>query len=131
MNEVNDTLDKITTSWNHYFWKNKFCQNRINFTSEIKTNYYGDILSYFNDTLALLTDINPKKEFNKSIFQTIGVLQLIYTQQDLIDELLYIFKLPQSTKGDKNPNRDIRNELIGHPIRRKPKDNELISSVFF
>jgi hypothetical protein len=131
MKIVNETLEKITDSWNYYFWKNKFCQNRINFNEEIKTNYYGDILSYFNDTLVLLTDIKPEKEFNKSILQAIGILQLIYTHQDLIDELLYIFKLPQSIKADKNPNRDIRNELIGHPIRRKPKGNELISSVFF
>jgi hypothetical protein len=131
MDTINESLEKVTDSWNNYFWRNKFCQNHINFTSEIKTNYYGDILSYFNNTLVLLTDIKPEKEFNKSILQAIGILQLIYTHQDLIDELLYIFKLPRSTKDDKNPNRDIRNELIGHPIRRKLKGNELISSVFF
>jgi hypothetical protein len=47
----------------------------------------------------------------------------------LIDELLYIFKLHKSTKQDKIPNREIRNELVGHPIRRI--EGELISSVFF
>ncbi|MDD2640286.1 MAG: hypothetical protein PHS65_04765, partial [Arcobacteraceae bacterium] len=45
---------------------------------------------------------------------------------------LYIFKLQKSTKEDKNPNRDIRNELIGHPISRDKKDNnKLKSSILF
>jgi hypothetical protein len=131
MEDVKEILEKITDAWNFYFWKNKFCQNQINFTEEVRTNYYGDILSYFNDTLELLTDVKPEKEFNKSIFQTFAILQIIYTHQDLIDELLYIFKLSKSTKSDKQTNREIRNELIGHPIRRKPIGNELISSVFF
>jgi hypothetical protein len=55
-------------------------------------------------------------------------MQIIYVHQDLIDELLYIFKLSASSKEDKNPNRNIRNELVGHPIRRK---KELVSSVLF
>ncbi|WP_128997995.1 hypothetical protein [Malaciobacter molluscorum] len=46
--------------------------------------------------------------------------------------MLYIFKLQKSTKQDKNPNRDIRNELIGHPISRDKKDNnKLKSSILF
>ncbi|RYA22772.1 hypothetical protein CRU96_11180, partial [Malaciobacter halophilus] len=66
------------------------------------------------------------------ISKIIVLLQVIYTQQDLLDELLYIFKLQKSTKQDKNPNRDIRNELIGHPISRDKKDNnKLKSSILF
>jgi hypothetical protein len=61
-----------------------------------------------------------------------SLLQVIYTQQDLIDELLYIFKLQKSTNEDKNPNRNIRNELVGHHISRDKKDNnKLKSSILF
>lgn len=129
MNTVKETLEKITRTWNSFFWDNKFCQGQINFTTEVRTNYYGDILSYFNDTIDFLESLEFHPNFQKSIFQAIGTLQTIYIHQDLIDELLYIFKLHKSTKQDKNPNRQIRNELVGHPIRRI--EGELISSVFF
>jgi hypothetical protein len=129
MNSVKDTLEKITRVWNSFFWDNKFCQKEINFTIEVRTNYYGDILSYFNDTLDFLENLEFDSDFKKSIFQAIGILQTIYTHQDLTDELLYIFKLHKSTKQDKSPNREIRNELVGHPIRRI--EGQLISSVFF
>lgn len=129
MNTVKETLEKITRTWNSFFLENKFCQEQINFTTEVRTNYYGDILSYFNDTIDFLENFEFHPDFQKSIFQTIGTLQTIYTHQDLTDELLYIFKLPKSTKQDKNPNRQVRNELVGHPIRRI--NGELLSSVFF
>lgn len=123
-------LDKITKTWNHYYWNYKVLQKKINFNDEVKTNYYGDILAYFNDTFSLLYT-NENNQFGKNIFHYTGLLQIIYVQQDLIDELLFIFKLQGSLLSDKNPNREIRNELIGHPIRRNKKGNELISSVMF
>ncbi|HPT14233.1 MAG TPA: hypothetical protein PK796_05540 [Bacteroidales bacterium] len=132
MDRITVLLERITTSWNHFFLYHKFCQDQINFNEEVRTNYFGDILSYFTDTLTFLFNPEFEKDFNKSVFQAIGILQIIYSQQDLIDELLYIFKLQQSTKLDKEPNRKIRNELIGHPIRRQPRGpHELISSVFY
>jgi len=131
MQTIHDKLEKITDAWNNYFWEYKFCQDQIKFTDEVKTNYYGDILSYFNDTLNNLSNVKYESTFQKSIFQSVGILQLIYAHQDLIDELLYIFNLPKSSKVDKSPNREIRNELVGHPIRRNPRTNEFISSVFF
>jgi len=131
MEKVKVLLDRITESWNDYFWEFKYCQDRIRFNEDIKTNYYGDILSYFNGTLDSLSNIKFTDNFQESIFQAVAILQLIYSHQDLTDELLYIFKLEESTKEDKNPNRDIRNELVGHPIRRIPKGGALISSVYF
>lgn len=123
-------LDKISKIWNHYFWNYKVLQKKINFNDEVKTNYYGDILAYFNDTFNLLYT-NESSQFDKNIFHYTGLLQIIYVQQDLMDELLFIFKLQAASLSDKNPNREIRNELIGHPIRRHKKGNELISSVIF
>jgi hypothetical protein len=132
MTEKLDSLfEQITEAWNNYFWEYRFCQEQINFTDDIKTNYYGDILSYFRDTMVYLSSVEYVDDFQKSIFQAIGILQIIYAQQDLMDELLYIFKLQHSEMADKEPNRTVRNELVGHPIRRKPNDGPLISSVYF
>ncbi len=123
-------LNRIRNVWSDYIWKYKYCQKKVNFTEETKTNYIGDLLFYLEDTLNIISKIKPARNFQSGIFQIIGILQIIYAQQDLIDELLYIYKLPQSNANDKKPNRDIRNELIGHPIRRTSA-NELISTIFF
>lgn len=116
--------------WNYFIWEYEAIQKQINFNADARTNYYGDILAYFNNTLQLLK-IKRSKTFTSSIFNSIGLLQVIYIHQDLMVELLFIFSLPKSHLHDKQPNRNIRNELVGHPIRKKPRTDELISSVFF
>ena len=131
MDTIKEKLNRITNFWNHFIWESKLLQKQIRFNEDVKTNYYGDILVYFDDTLDLLKDVKKHREgFKDNIFYSIGILQIIYVHQDLIDELLYIFAIDKSSKKDKNPNREIRNELIGHPIRRS-RDNELQSSVIF
>lgn len=130
MEKIEIKLNLITNSWNTYFWGSKYLQSKINFNYEVQLNYYGDILYYFNDTLELLKfENNLPKDFSNNIFYAIGLLQIIYVQQDLIDELLYIFKLVKSSKDDKNPNRQIRNELVGHPINRD--NGKLQSTIIF
>jgi hypothetical protein len=122
-------LERIRGIWNSYFWEYKTLQKKINFNSEGKTNYFGDILGYFNDTFDLIHP-NKTSEFQSNVFHYTGLLQIIYVQQDLTDELLYIFKIKESSRVDKDPNRMIRNQLIGHPISRSPK-GDLESSVLF
>lgn len=129
MELINWKLDKITDVWNHYFWEYKTLQKKINFNSEAKTNYYGEILGYFTDTFDLIR-LNEENKFQSNVFHYTGLLQIIYVQQDLTDELLYIFKLNESLRSDKNPNRNIRNELVGHPISRS-LNKEFESSVLF
>ncbi|RBQ27619.1 hypothetical protein [Arcobacter sp. CECT 9188] len=132
MKEIKSKLSEITSYWNKYYFIKEFFQKKINFTDEVKINYYGDLNNYLHDTLALVKPFRKIKSDTDYISQIIVLLQVIYTQQDLIDELLYIFKLPKSKNEDKNPNRDIRNELIGHPISRDKKDhNKLKSSILF
>ena len=118
MNIIKSKLTKINFHWNEYYFIKEFFQEKINFTDEVKTNYYGDLNNYLHDTLDLVKPFKKIKSDKDYISQIIVLLQVIYTQQDLIDELLHIFKLQNSIKEDKNPNRDIRNELIGHPISR-------------
>lgn len=130
MDIVKKKLDKITTFWDHYVWNYKIIQEKILWNSDVKTNYYGDILAYFSDTFELLSTNIEQQKFTQNIFYVTGLMQIIYVHQDLTDELLRIFKQSSSSSSEKNPNRQIRNELIGHPISRK-KDRSLKSSIFW
>lgn len=130
MIEVKYKLKKITKIWNDYILNYKFFQSKIKFDEVARSNYYGEILHYFEDTFELIKPYETGKGFIGNIFNTIGLMQIVFVHQDLVDELLRIFKLSESKKEDKNPNRELRNELTGHPINRNKK-RELESSVIF
>ncbi len=131
MDEVKVKLERITDFWNYYVWNYDIIQNQVLWNKEVRTNYYGDILSYFNDTFDLVSKKPEAGGFKDGIFYFTGLLQVVYIHQDIMDELLKIFKIRNSLKNDKNPNREIRNELIGHPISREGKTRTLKSSTFF
>jgi len=133
MDLVRKKLERITDFWNGFVWNYKIIQNQIVWDEEVKTNYYGDILSYFYDTFDLFKRKPEKNSFQDSIFYATGLLQIIYVHQDLTDELLKIFKITSGSRKDKNPNREIRNELIGHPISKEKagKSNKFKSSVLW
>ncbi len=116
-------------AWNDYFWRFRLCQNLIRFTAEERTNYIGDLFNYFDDTVQLISTFKLKDNYLSSLYESVATLQFMYIQQDLIDELLSIFKLPQSSSENKKTIRNLRNELIGHPISRD-KQKKLVSSVF-
>ena len=122
--------EKIREAWNDYFLESRYCQQQINFGPEERTNYMGDLLNYFDDTIELLEQIPLKPNYQLALYDTVSVLQLMYIGQDLIDELRFVFKMPQSSGADKLLIRTLRNELTGHPISRDKKNN-FISSVFF
>lgn len=130
MEIIKTKLERITDFWNDFVWDYKAIQGCIVWNDDVKTNYYGDILSYYNDTFDILTTKPTEEGFQKSIFYATGLLQVIYVHQDLTDEILNIFKINNSLKKDKDPNREIRNELIGHPINKDSKTKELLSSIF-
>src|SRR5665648_1212861 len=129
---VEDKLDRIADIWNYFIWDYKFCSNKIKFNEDVKTNYFGDILGYFKDTLDIVFTSNKYSNYTDKFSFTISFLQAVYIQQDFIQEMLEIFKTGID-KGELKKdttyyiNRDLRNELVGHPIR-KFKDN-LISSA--
>ena len=116
-------LDRIAEIWNHYIWKYKYCNKQIKFNDDLRTNYFGDILNYFSDTFSVLEKKYESNSFQENFEQSISFLQAIYIQQDFIEELHYIFKtgiVKGNLKEDPNYslNREIRNESIGHPIRK-------------
>ncbi len=132
--EVKEKLDTITSIWNCYFLKEKYCQNQINFNEEVKTNYYGDILHYFVDTIKsirfYLEKKSTTKDYTEDILLKIGLLQIMYIQQDLVDEIHLIFGLQRSNGDSKKLIRKTRNELAGHPVSRD-LNKKLISSVLW
>ncbi|MCG3663819.1 hypothetical protein L5F37_10410 [Aliarcobacter butzleri] len=84
MNIIKSKLTKINSNWNEYYFIKEFFQKRINFTDEVKTNYYGDLNNYLHDTLDLVKPFKKIKSDANYISQIIVLLQVIYTQQDLI-----------------------------------------------
>ncbi|WP_405604124.1 hypothetical protein [Polaribacter sp. Asnod1-A03] len=132
--EVIVKLERIADIWNHFIWEYDFCKRKIKFTPDVRTNYFGAILGYFQDTFDIIFE-NKETESNSDRFSNqISLLQSIYVQQDFIEESLIIFKCgidKGDLKKDSNYfiNRDIRNELVGHPIRKYKGD--IISSCLF
>ncbi|MBO9585265.1 MAG: hypothetical protein J7574_13970 [Flavobacterium sp.] len=133
-NEVKEKLDIIADVWNDYIWDNKFCRNQINFSPEAQSNYFGDILSYFYDTFDIIYKKKNGIEHAENFASHISFLQAIYVQQDFIEEMLILFKtniIKGDLKQDLNYsiNREIRNELVGHPFRKI--EGRVISSTVF
>ena len=121
--DIKYKLKQIANIWNDFILDYQFCKSKIKFTPEVKTNYLGDILGYFEDTFDIIFDQRESNSYSARFSNNISLLQSIYVQQDFIEELLIIFKCGID-KGDlkKNMdyslNREIRNELVGHPIRK-------------
>ncbi|WP_320048142.1 hypothetical protein [uncultured Ilyobacter sp.] len=135
---IETKLDKIAEIWNDFILNEEFFQRKINFDSEVETNYFGDILHYFYDSLILIKENIPeddKDSFSASVFYAIGLLQIIFIQHDLVREFFYIFNIDKAEKKEFEKEikriRDLRNELIGHPINRNSKTGELRSTVFW
>ena len=132
--QVKDKLKIIDNVWNDFIWDNKFCRNQINFSPEAESNYLGDILGYFYDTFDIIYEKKNGAEHAENFASHISFLQSIYVQQDFIEEILILFKT-NIVKGDLkldlnySLNREIRNELVGHPFRKI--DSNVISSTVF
>ena len=97
--ESDKYVDEICDVWNHYIYSNKFFHSLINFRDNKGTNYFGDIIKYLSDTNVIIEiDQVFKDDFYNNFSNAISFLQAIYVQQDLIEELLYIFSC-KSNKG--------------------------------
>lgn len=133
--DIEFKLDKISDIWNYFIWDYRYCSSKIKFDDDVKTNYFGDILGYFQDTLDIVFKAEKlPTEYSEKFSHTISFLQAIYIQQDFVIEMLGIFRTGIEI-GQLKPdpsysiNRDLRNELIGHPIRKR--EGKLISSTLF
>lgn len=121
--DLENKLHRIEDIWNHFIWEYKLCSQKIKFSEDVKSNYFGDILGYFQDTFDIIFAERNTKTYVDRFSYHMSLLQAIYIQQDFIEELLIIFKCgidKGELKTDENYslNREIRNELVGHPIRK-------------
>lgn len=125
MEQVIHKVRILESIWRNIFLDYDYLLINIDYNKNKQSNYPGVIFGYFNDTIPIIKNyLNSGTDGRYDCFlQTIGFLQTIYIQQDLIDELLQLFGLQKSINIDKEPNRSLRNELAGHPIRRN-KDRE-------
>lgn len=130
-------LKVLNDIWVSYFFTYPFFHKKVKFTEVEKTNYVGVIFGYFRDSFDVVFGTPPKdfSSYVEKFTYQIALLQSIYVQQDLTEELLRIFKTGierDTLNNDLNfsENRRIRNELVGHPISRN-KDFSLRSSTVF
>lgn len=143
-NKIIEKLRLIDHIWRAYILSYKAFNSQIKFTEDVQSNYLADIIFYFEDTLDVIFQIYESENAHASFLEKIGLLQSIYIQQDFVEELLYVLRC-KVEKGDLKKdlnytiNRDIRNEFVGHPIRkeiyRKDEDsqnkNTLLSSTIY
>jgi hypothetical protein len=119
---IKEKLRSIRKIWRLYIWDYKYCYKDTAYSEVLKSNYFADILNYFEDTIDIFYSTSKSKARLKNFEKVTTFLQTIYVHQDLIEETLRIFKTG-IVKGNlqKNENysinREIRNELIGHPLR--------------
>lgn len=126
--ELKKQMERIRDLWNHYFLDYQSLSCMVRYPSNTNHKYVGTIIGNFIDTF----DIIYRQHSSKSYSSNMSLMQSIYIQQDFIEELLHIFKCGISKSDLKNDdnyniNRDIRNELMGHPIRKIR--GELISTT--
>lgn len=141
--EVKNKIENISEITSNVISLNKSLFSKVNFSNlankESSFAFFYGIIKYFYDTSELIhkdgSTENPMNPIWDNMFNSVAFLQAIYVQQDLIEELLLFFKC-STNKGDLklddnyHINRLIRNELVGHPIRRDDKKH-FISSVIF
>ncbi|NQU52698.1 MAG: hypothetical protein HQ522_09190 [Bacteroidetes bacterium] len=132
--DVEHKLGKIADIWNYFIWDYKFCSSKIKFDDDVKTNYFGDILGYFQDSFDIIFETKQTTNYTDKFSFSISFLQAIYIQQDFVEEILGIFKTGIDKgilKKDSSYsiNRELRNELVGHPIRKFR--GKLVSSTLF
>jgi hypothetical protein len=134
MNDIKDILEQIQEIWNNYIFKLKFFRNYYKFDEATSSNHFGQILDHFDDSLCIVQNAKTPELIEERYAFNISLLQTLYVQQDLIEEMHRIFKT-NVNKGhlykDLNykTNRELRNELVGHPIRRENGNGIMISSV--
>ncbi|EPH14070.1 hypothetical protein HMPREF9713_00270 [Myroides odoratimimus CCUG 12700] len=133
-------LERLTKVWRNIISQHDFFSREIFRNQNVELKFVGNILGYLEDTSEVIYNFKETNNRVEKFYSQIGLLQSIYTQQDLIVELLKIFGFNKNELRlwqDENYkiNRDIRNELIGHPMSYKKKsrgeENEFVSSCLF
>lgn len=130
--ELKEKMGRIRDLWNNYILEYDSLAKKVNNPKNTEFKYVGTILGNFIDTFDIIYGSPEVRGFGDEYSYNMSLMQSIYIQQDFIEELLHIFRC-KTVKGDLQQdenyrkNRDIRNELMGHPIRKI--EGELISTT--
>lgn len=121
MDRAKDILENIRDVWNNFIFNLKFFHEYYAFDAATKANHFGQILDHFDDSMHILESAKAPKDIPLQYAFNIGLLQTIFVHQDLVKEMHRIFNTGvdyRNLEQDSNykENRDIRNELVGHPI---------------
>jgi len=132
--EIEQKLNKITYAWNSLIIPYQFCRKEIKYEEQELTNYIVGISGYLHDTFEIILETRKCNGFVEMFSNHISFLQAIFIQQELVLELLGLFNLDNKRKSFENVenyslNRNLRNELIGHPISRDKDKNKELTSV--
>lgn len=120
MQSISEKIDVISHFWVHYACKYQTILKKLNWSEKHNPTFFADAVEYLTFSSELVFEkYNPKTE---SLLSLTGAIQMMYVQQDLLDELRKIFCLPQAIKTG-YVFRQMRNELIGHPISWDEKGN--------
>jgi len=68
MNLIRIKLDRINDFWSRYALNYHFFHEHVRLDVEARTNYFDDIIQYFNDTLDLIDRKPTNGDFQNSIF---------------------------------------------------------------
>lgn len=131
-------LDKVRYIHNIYekfYSEERFFEKFVCNSEDMEVHYLYDITDTLLNTLGILESsrglIGMKCSKEEHILMNIGLMQLAYVHQDLVDELLTIFKIENSQTAIKRKNiRLARNELVGHPICRDNKGKLISTAVW-
>lgn len=121
--ELKKEMGRIRDLWDHYFIEHKSLNSKTWSPKNTDFKYVGTILGNFIDTFDVIYDYNHSQDERYSYSSNMSLMQAIYIQQDIMEDLLLIFRCSINKEhlkqdDDYSINRNIRNELMGHPIRR-------------
>ncbi|MBU1008655.1 MAG: hypothetical protein KKD74_00845 [Bacteroidetes bacterium] len=120
MLSISEKINAISHFWIYYACYYQTIRKKLNWSEKNNPTFFGDRIEYLKLSSELVFEkYNPK---TVNLLSLTGAIQMMYVQQDLLDELRMIFRLPQANKTG-YVLRQMRNELIGHPISWDEKGN--------
>lgn len=124
-------MSKIRSLWDIYFLQLQSLHNKTWVPENTEFKYVGTILGNFIDTFDVIYDYEVSEKEHGNYSRNMSLMQAIFIQQDIMTELLRTFRTDVEKRDlwrDDNYsiNREIRNELMGHPISIK---NSILTST--
>lgn len=121
--ELNEDLETIIDFWDSFGYENFLILDKLNCGSNYADNFIQDIFDLLGSTFPILEQ--KIRTSNKALYisDVTGLLQIFYVHQDLLIELEKIFGVNLNHDLKKSI-RNLRNELVGHPVNWRQVEKE-------